>query len=53
MLPFYSVHFLEDPLEIRFCLVSPWIENGNLVEFLGHRDRIAPDTDTTDCVSLV
>ena len=53
VLPFYGIHFLEDALEIRFCLVSPWMEHGNVVEFLGHRDHMAPDTDTTDCVALV
>ena len=53
VLPFYGVHFLEDTLEIRFCLVSPWMENGNIVEFLARRNRMGPDTDATNCVSLV
>jgi hypothetical protein len=53
VLPFYGIHFLEDPLEIRFSLVSPWMENGNVVEFLDHQNRMAYDTDATDCVSLV
>jgi Protein tyrosine and serine/threonine kinase len=53
VLPFYGVHFLEDTLEIRFCLVSPWMENGNIVEFLAGQNRMAPDTDATDCVYLV
>jgi hypothetical protein len=53
VIPFYGVHFLEDPLEIRFCFVSPWMENGNVVEFLARQNCMAPYTDTTDCVSLV
>jgi len=52
VLPFYGVHFLEEPLEIRFCLVSPWMEHGNIVEFLVRRHRDGPYTDTTDCISL-
>ena len=53
VLPFYGVHFLDDPLETRFCLVSPWMENGNVVEFLARRNRMDPYNDATDCVSLV
>jgi Protein tyrosine and serine/threonine kinase len=53
VLPFYGVYFLDDTLDIRFCLVSPWMENGNIVEFLDRRNRMAPNTDTTNCVSLV
>ena len=50
VLPFYGVHFLDMTVETRFCLVSPWMENGNVVEFLERKDS---DTDATDCVSLV
>ena len=50
VLPFYGVHFLDTTVETRFCLVCPWMENGNVVEFLARKD---PDTDATDCVSLV
>ena len=50
VLPFYGVHSLDTTLETRVCLVCPWMENGNVVEFLGCK---APDTDATDCVSLV
>ena len=53
ILPFYGVHFLEDTLDNKICLVSPWMENGNMVEFLDRRNRMAPYTDTTNCVSLV
>ena len=53
VLPFYGVHFLDTTLETRFCLVCPWMENGNVVEFLERCNRKAPDTDATDCVSLV
>jgi Protein tyrosine and serine/threonine kinase len=53
VLPFYGVYFLDDSLEIRFCLVSPWMENGNIVEFLARRNQMAPYTDVTNCVSLV
>jgi Protein tyrosine and serine/threonine kinase len=50
VLPFYGIHFLEDTLETRFCLVSPWMDHGNVVEFLA---RQASYGDATDCVSLV
>jgi serine/threonine protein kinase len=50
LLPFYGIYFLEDTLETRFCLVSPWMENGNVVEFLARQNYMAP---YTDCVSLV
>jgi serine/threonine protein kinase len=53
VLPFYGVYFLNTTVEIRFCLVSPWMENGNIVEFLARRNRRAPNTDATNCVSLV
>ena len=53
VLPFYGIYFLEDILETRFCLVSPWMEHGNIVEFLARRNRMAPYTDATNCVSLV
>ena len=53
LLPFYGVHFLKDTLETRFCLVSPWMENGNVVEFLARRNRMDPYNDTTNCVCLV
>jgi Protein tyrosine and serine/threonine kinase len=52
ILPFYGIHFLEEPLETRFCLVSPWMEHGNVVEFLARQNRMA-SYDATDCVSLV
>ena len=53
ILPFYGVHFLDTPLDTRVCLVCPWMENGNVVEFLDRRDHMAPETDATDCISLV
>jgi hypothetical protein len=53
LLPFYGVYFLDISVDIKFCLVSPWMENGNMVEFLDRRNRMAPNTDTTNCVSLV
>lgn len=31
--PFYGVYFLESPLR-QICLVSPWMENGNLTIYL-------------------
>ncbi|KAH0586829.1 hypothetical protein H2248_005676 [Termitomyces sp. 'cryptogamus'] len=33
ILPFYGIHFLSDPRK-SFCLVSPWISGGNVLEFL-------------------
>ena len=53
VLPFYGVHFLNDALETRFCLVSPWMENGNVVEFLARQHHHDPYGDTTNCVCLV
>jgi len=32
--------------------VSPWMENGNVVEFLARRNRMDPYNDTTNCVCL-
>lgn len=43
VLPFYGVYRVKK----RVCLACPWMENGNLVQFLANR---APETD---CVSLV
>ncbi|KAJ7875985.1 kinase-like domain-containing protein [Mycena leptocephala] len=37
LLPFFGLYYLEN----RLCLVSPWMENGNVMEFL----RKDPDTD--------
>ena len=53
VLPFYGVYFLDILVDVKFCLVSPWMENGNVVEFLDRRNRMAFNTDTTNCVSLV
>ncbi|KAJ7785401.1 kinase-like domain-containing protein, partial [Mycena olivaceomarginata] len=30
LLPFFGLYYLEN----RLCLVSPWMENGNIMEFL-------------------
>ncbi|KAJ8083210.1 hypothetical protein PM082_009082 [Marasmius tenuissimus] len=32
LLPFLGIYYLEN--ESQFCLVSPWMENGNLVQYL-------------------
>jgi hypothetical protein len=53
LLPFYGIYFLEDTLETRFCLVSPWMVHGNVVEFLARQNHMASYADATDCVSLV
>ncbi|KAK1231731.1 hypothetical protein PQX77_005140 [Marasmius sp. AFHP31] len=37
LLPFLGIYQLEDAQEL--CLVSPWMEKGNLVEFLKATDR--------------
>ncbi|KAH0586823.1 hypothetical protein H2248_005670 [Termitomyces sp. 'cryptogamus'] len=44
ILPFYGIYFLSDPRK-SFCLVSPWISRGNVLEFLteepnAHRLRL-------------
>jgi serine/threonine protein kinase len=33
VLPFYGVYYLEEERR-RICLVSPWMENGNIVRYL-------------------
>lgn len=33
ILPFYGVYYLDDEYR-RICLVSPWMENGNINEYL-------------------
>lgn len=44
LLPFYGLYYLDS----RLCLVSPWMENGHLLEFL----RNAPlDTNRLSLVS--
>lgn len=45
VLPFYGVFHL-DRKPPRVCLASPWLENGNVVQYLAER---APNTD---CVPL-
>ncbi|KAJ6454251.1 kinase-like domain-containing protein [Mycena vitilis] len=37
LLPFFGVYHLDN----RLCLISPWMENGNIMEFL----RAQPNTD--------
>ncbi|KXN82740.1 Ephrin type-A receptor 2 [Leucoagaricus sp. SymC.cos] len=34
VLPFYGVYRLEHPTHSRICLVSPWMQNGNVDEYL-------------------
>ncbi|KAJ7489244.1 hypothetical protein FB451DRAFT_1024961, partial [Mycena latifolia] len=44
LLPFFGLYYLDN----RLCLVSPWMENGDILEFL----RSAPaDTDRPSLVS--
>ncbi|KAJ7047351.1 kinase-like domain-containing protein [Mycena alexandri] len=38
LLPFFGLYYLDG----RLCLVSPWMENGNIVDFLRNEP---PDTD--------
>ncbi|KAJ7145646.1 kinase-like domain-containing protein [Mycena epipterygia] len=33
LLPFFGVYYMEDPRP-RLCLVSPWMENGNVFKYL-------------------
>jgi serine/threonine protein kinase len=44
VLPFFGLYYLEN----RLCLVSPWMENGNMMEFLTNENP-----DLTDRLSLV
>lgn len=34
IVPFYGVYYLDDTSGRRICLVSPWMTNGNLVQYL-------------------
>ncbi|KAJ6551288.1 kinase-like domain-containing protein, partial [Mycena capillaripes] len=34
VLPFFGLYYLED----RLCLVSPWMENGNMMEFVSNEN---------------
>ncbi|KAH7919383.1 kinase-like protein [Leucogyrophana mollusca] len=48
VLPFYGVHCLPEPSP-RLCLVSPWMENGNLTTYLKnnpHANRLSLMLDT-------
>lgn len=45
VLPFYGIHQLDSDPQ-RLCLVSPWMENGTLREFLAR-------VSNTYCVPLV
>ncbi|KIM82030.1 hypothetical protein PILCRDRAFT_88827 [Piloderma croceum F 1598] len=44
VLPFYGVYHLEEATR-RLCLTAPWMENGNIVDYL----KLYPNTD---CVRL-
>ncbi|KAJ6495962.1 hypothetical protein DFH09DRAFT_945965, partial [Mycena vulgaris] len=44
LLPFFGLYYIDT----RLCLVSPWMENGHLVEFL----RRAPEVDRLSLVSV-
>ncbi|KAJ7088668.1 kinase-like domain-containing protein [Mycena epipterygia] len=43
LLPFFGLYYLEN----RLCLVSPWMENGNILQFL------SKDSQSTDRISLI
>ncbi|TFK41752.1 hypothetical protein BDQ12DRAFT_578358, partial [Crucibulum laeve] len=38
VLPFYGIYRLED-MYGRLCLVSPWMENGNVIEYVSKRPQ--------------
>lgn len=44
VLPFFGIYYLEK----RLCLVSPWMENGNIMEFLA---KDSPNTERLPLVS--
>lgn len=48
VLPFYGVYHLDD-LRSRLCLISPWMEHGNVMQFL----KQAPETDLATLVSNI
>ena len=33
LLPFLGIYYMDDKMR-RLCLVSPWMEQGNLVDFM-------------------
>ncbi|KAJ7029222.1 hypothetical protein C8F04DRAFT_963156 [Mycena alexandri] len=45
VLPFFGLYYLER----RLCLVSPWMENGHVLQFL---QNAPPDTDRVSLVSV-
>jgi len=48
ILPFYGIYRLDRSIQ-RLCLMAPWMENGNVVEFL----RENPETYCVHLVSLM
>ena len=39
LLPFYGIYYLEDR-HGRVCLVSPWMNNGNIKDYLPENPRV-------------
>jgi serine/threonine protein kinase len=46
LLPFFGLYYLDN----RLCLVSPWMENGNVMEFL---KKAPPSANRLSLVSSV
>ncbi|KAG5717581.1 Light-sensor Protein kinase [Termitomyces sp. T112] len=50
ILPFYGIHRLNDPRR-RLCLISPWMTNGNVSDFLTTRPHLDRTPFVHDVVS--
>ncbi|KAF9260104.1 hypothetical protein L218DRAFT_873034 [Marasmius fiardii PR-910] len=48
LLPFMGIYYL-DTEQRQLCLVSPWMEKGNLVQFLRNTSRDLVDHDSLVC----
>ncbi|KAJ7580874.1 kinase-like domain-containing protein [Mycena floridula] len=49
VLPFYGIYYLNDRGTFRACIVSPWMENGNLLQFL---NEIPDESVNRSCLIL-
>ncbi|KAL0057756.1 hypothetical protein AAF712_015586 [Marasmius tenuissimus] len=48
LLPFLGIYYMDDTMK-RLCLVSPWMERGNLVEFMKKTpDLVVPNSLVND-----
>ncbi|TFK16883.1 kinase-like protein, partial [Coprinopsis marcescibilis] len=48
LLPFYGVYTLEESAYGEVCMVSPWMENGSLPEYMKRHPDLSPKTKISD-----